>query len=494
MNTLLRVGTEDLGGLSPKDAVVFFADMLRAEAASLGIPLSGIRAPLSINAPDGGVDVTVHAPAGVNGRGLIVPNLACYQIKTGDNVRFSPSGWKRMLCDNKQGRLSPSVESCIRKGGMLVVVLFGVDKPSPKSDPADSLREYLRERHSYDHAKVAVWQQSDLLGFLDPHTALKRRLRRMDEAPFLDHASWSGLPEMQSSPFVGGRRQDAFVERVRARLLEAGAGLVDVRITGTPGSGKTRIAREITDTDELRPRTMYFDRPAPDVYATLDRMVREGSHAVVVVDECEDREWERLRDRAGGAAGRIKLVTIHNGEGNGAALEPLPELDLWQIKKIISGYFDKASHKGERDSIKERGREDGGNSPGKISDEDMDILAKLCEPSPRYAHRLAARLKDSNIPVKDLINEDSVHNMYIADSLAAPSSEFQRRKAVLMWFALFERVGYEGEHADDAGFLAAKLTEWEGMRRGEFNRIVDDLRRLKILQGHRTRLWVLNVT
>lgn len=470
MSTFLSIGTEDLGALSSRDAVAFFADLLRAEAASLGLPLSGIRAPLSINPPDGGIDIEVRMPAGASGQGLIMPGLVCYQIKTGPNVRFGPSGWKRVLCGNSQGSLSPRVETCIDEGGTLVVVLFGVDKPYPRGDPADSLREYLKEHHSRDRAKVAVWQQSDLLGFLGPYAALKRRLGRTD-ALFLDHPSWSGLPEMQSRPFVLGEEQDAFVEGIRSKLRAKGVGSADIRITGTPGSGKTRIAREITDTDDLRPLTMYFDRPAPDVYAALDAMVREESQAVVVVDECEDSEWERLRGRAGGAAGRIKLVTIHNGNGNAngnangngdTALAPLPKLDLQQITKIISGHLDTAS------------------------DEDVEGLARLCVPSPRYAHRLAARLKDSKIPVKEMVNEDSVHNMYIADSLAASSSEFQRRKAVLMWFALFERVGYEGDHSGDAGFVAAKIAEWEGMRRGEFNRIVDDLRRLKILQGHRT--------
>lgn len=462
MNTLQSARTEDLGALSPGDAVAFFADMLRAEAASMGMSSTGIHAPLSISTPDGGVDVTVHAPADANGRGLILPGLSCYQIKTGDNVRFGPSGWKRVLCSNKQGKLSPRVESCIGEGGTFVVVLFGVDKPSPRRNPADSLRDYLREHHSYGRAKVAVWQQSDLLGFLGPHPALQRRLRHTEDVSFLDHASWSDLLEMQRRPFVQGERQKAFVKCARDKLRKTVPGGANVRITGAPGSGKTRIAREITDTDDLRPQTMYFNRPSPNVFAALNRMAREGSHAVVVVDECEGGEWEKLLDRAGGADGRIRLVTIHNGKGNGAEPGPLPELDLQQIKEIISKNY------------------------GKASDEHAEGLARLCAPSPRYAHRLTDHLKDGKTSVKELISEDSVHNAYIADSLRVQSSEFQRRKAVLAWFALFDRVGYEGDHSDDAGFLAAKLAEWEGMRRGEFNRIVDDLRGLKILQGHRT--------
>lgn len=462
MNTLQCARTEDLGTLSPRDAVAFFADMLRAEAALMGMPSSGIHAPLSISAPDGGVDVTVRAPPDANGRGLILPGLSCYQIKTGQGIRFGPGGWKRVLCNNRQGELSPRVKSCIDEGGTFVVVLFGVDKPSPRGNPADSLRDYLREHHSYGRADVLVWQQSDLLGFLGPHPALQRRLRHAEEAPFLDHASWSGLPEMQRRPFVQGERQRAFVKHVRDKLKGAGPGAANVRITGAPGSGKTRIALEITDTDDLRPQTMYFDRPSSSVFAALDRMAREGSHAVVVVDECEDGEWEKLLDRAGGADGRIRLVTIHNGKGGGAEPSPLPELNLQQIKEIIS------------------------KNSGEMSDEHAEGLAGLCAPSPRYAHKLVDHIKHDKASVKDLISEDSVHSVYIADSLQVQSSEFQRRKAVLAWFALFDRVGYEGDHSDDAGFLAAKLAEWEGMRRGEFNRIVDDLRGLKILQGHRT--------
>ena len=483
MKSFLGVGGEDLDRLSPEEAVEFFADLLRAEAASSGMPLAGIRAPLSTSAPDGGVDIavrapggaggpdggvdiSVRAPGGAGGQGLIAPGLTCYQVKSGRNVRFGRAGWRRLLCSGNREKLPPKVESCIGEGGTLAVVLFGVDKPTRRGDPADSLKEYLRECHSLDGAKVAVWQQSDLLGFLGAYPALQRRLKRT-EAAFRDHASWSSVPEMRSKPFVGGERQDAFVERVRDKLRRANGGPVDVRVTGMPGSGKTRIVREITDTDDLRPLTVYFDRPAPDAYAVLDRMAREGSHGVVVVDECEDSEWEKLRGRAGGAGGRVKLVTIHNGYGGGAAPERLPELNLQQIKRIISGHLGNAGN-------------------GAARDEAVDGLAKLCIPSPRYAHRLAARLGNDDMPVMGQIDEDSVHNMYIADSLQVPSLEFQRRKAVLMWFALFEKVGYEGRHSDDGEFLAAKVIEWEGIRRGEFNRIVDDLRGLKILQGHRT--------
>ena len=487
MNSFLGVGGEDLGRLSPEEAVGFFADLLRAEAVSSGRSLAGIRAPLSTSAPDGGVDISVRAPDGAGGpdggvdisvrapdgaggQGLIAPGLTCYQVKSGRNVRLGRAGWGRLLCSGNREKLPPKVESCIGEGGTLAMVLFGVDKPSSRGDPADSLKEYLRECHSLDGAKVAVWQQSDLLGFLGAYPALQRRLKRT-EAAFRDHASWSSVPEMRSKPFVGGERQDAFVERVRDKLRRANGDPVDVRVTGMPGSGKTRIVHKITDTDDLRPLTVYFDRPMPDAYAVLDRMAREGSHAVVVVDECEDSEWEKLRERAAGAGSRVKLVTIHNGYGGGTAPERLPELDLQQIKKIISGHLDNAKDKA---------------ASGAARDEFVGGLAKLCIPSPRYAHRLANRLGNDDMPVMGQIDEDSVHNMYIADSLRVPSLEFQRRKAVLMWFALFEKVGYEGRHSDDGEFLAARITEWEGIRRGEFNRIVDDLRSLKILQGHRT--------
>jgi len=487
VSLFLEIGGEDLGRLSPEEAVGLFADLLRAEAVSSGRPLAGIRAPLSTSAPDGGVDITVRAPDGAGapdggvditvrapdgagGSGIIAPGLTCYQVKSGRNVRLGPAGWGRLLCNSNREKLPHKIESCIGEGGTFAVVLFGVDKPSRTGDPADSLREYLRECHSLDGAKVAVWQQSDLLGFLGAYPALQRRLKRTEEA-FCDHASWSSVPEMRSKPFVGGERQDAFAERVRDKLRRANGGPVDVRIIGMPGSGKTRIVREITDTDDLRPLTVYFDRPTPGAYAVLDRMALEGSHAVVVVDECEDAEWEKLRGRAGGAGGRVKLVTIHNGYGGGTAPERLPELDLQQIKGIISWHLGNAK---------------GGAANGAAKDEAVDGLAKLCIPSPRYAHRLADRLGNSNMPIMGQIGEDSVHNMYIADSLQVSSSEFQRRKAVLMWFALFEKVGYEGRHSADAEFLAAKIIEWEGIRRGEFNRIVDDLRSLKILQGHRT--------
>ena len=88
MNTYFDVTPEDLGRLTPSEAVIVFRDLVFAEAKLIGgVDLGKIDIPSSSNAivtRDGGIDGQVaDANPKQKSHGIIKPGLTCYQVKTG---------------------------------------------------------------------------------------------------------------------------------------------------------------------------------------------------------------------------------------------------------------------------------------------------------------------------------------------------------------------------------------------------------------------------
>ena len=131
------VRTDDLVQIDPAQAVELFRQLLVIEAATIGLPTTGVDVPASINVADGGIDADV---AGVTGKslpaGLIAEGKTCYQVKTGDFSASTPSEIRSLVIQRKfaQGaavptkdKLQPRVLSCFENGGSFILVLFGTD-------------------------------------------------------------------------------------------------------------------------------------------------------------------------------------------------------------------------------------------------------------------------------------------------------------------------------------------------------------------------------
>ena len=471
VDILHAVNGHDLSRLGAREAVAFFRDMLWAEMPA---GEARIRMPETVDAPDGGIDGTVIVPDDAplpDGPSALRRGLACYQIKTSKSARITHKrvrdallfGSARKGADSPRA-LAPRVRDCLDKGGTLVFVLFGVDVPPGRNgiDAEGLLRGDLAEAYpEYADARIEVWQQDELIGHLDRHPALRRRLKGTYYAAYQDHFHWGENEDMREK-FVKGKEHDRFAEKVLARLSAKGS--IDVRIAGPPGSGKTRMVHEITREGGLAPRVLYFENPAPlRDGGMLDMLVENGAaQAILVVDECSGSEWERIRNRTSATGGRIGLVTIHNEKDSEDSLD-MPELGEDEIRKIVRGH--------------------GRGIKGAL----LDDLARWCTPSPRYAHRIGERVGSNLQDFLDRpLDEKRLHREYIAGGLDLESGDYRRREAVLLWFGLFTLVGHDRPYSEESAFLALHLREHMNMPIGEFDSIVADLRDLKILQGYKS--------
>ena len=462
---VLDAGSDDLGRLSDAEAARLFVDLLRADAGARGIPAS-IDAPRDMHAGDGGIDATVRAPAEVPGRGVIGPGVTRYLIRSGKGLDPAAKDDRRRLLfgPGGGGGLPPRVKECLDRGEALVVALFGTDAPGAGRDAEELVREDLAGIDpSYGGAKVEVWHRHRLLGHIARHPPLQRRLKGASGAPFLAHRQWAQSFEDRTQRFVAGPPQNDLIERAR-RELRSGSGCADVRIAGRPGSGKTRIAHEITRPDDLAPRTLYFENPSHVQHGNFLNLLLEdeAAGAILVVDECDTEDWRYLQDRTLKTGGRVRLVTMYSKTDSEECLV-LDDLGLPEIKKIIEGY--------------------GADVPGDV----VDSLAHACGPSPRYAHRFAGMMaSDPGGFPGGAIAGSEVHERYIGAGLGPGDAErIRKRRSVLMQFAIFARVGWRRPNAGEYEFLRKRCGREHGIAPEEFDAAVDELRMLKVLQGYK---------
>ena len=248
----------------------------------------------------------------------------------------------------------------------------------------------------------------------------------------------------------------------RLRELLLGDRIVHVRVTGDPGSGKTRLALEATRDERLRGRVLYAD--GPDSVRTLVDHVNMGGtggseNSIVVVDECNGLEHACIQGEIANSS-RIRLVTVHGGADGGvpgAAHMPVPPLAGEQVREIIS-------------ACAGAGR-------------DVDAWAEYCRASPRAAHIVGACLRDGRGGAPPAPGAAAVWDRCIAGRDGPRGPGFGARRAALEWLGLFRDVGCGGARARELDAVA-KLAEGDaGVARREFMGAIRDLRGMDLLRG-----------
>lgn len=283
------------------------------------------------------------------------------------------------------------------------------------------------------------------------------------DLPLQDIEAWASTTEMQR-PLVSGDPQNTFIDSLRQGTLP-NTQPVHIRIIGEAGAGKTRLTLQALKADGLRSLVVYCESPKHLLESGLiTHMTRSDSrwNAILVVDECDFTKQTEIWNRLQPHSPRVKLVTIYNepDESNGKTTYlDTPRLSDDQIQDIIASYdFPK---------------------------DDTFRWAQYCGGSPRVAHVIGGNLKNNAdiLASPDTIN---IWERYVAGTDDPNSDAVKKRLAVLRWLSLFKRFGYEAPLQAEGKLIAAKIEKEEGIGYREFQRIVSDLRKRKILQGETT--------
>ncbi len=468
IHSLLTADEEYLKQLDSKKSVELFRDLIWAEAYRFGIPLSKVTISLLVTVPDGGVDAAIDIddvtlPSG----GLFEKGKNSYQIKVGGN--FKPQNKTAIieeLFDKKTpslDNLAPEVRSCLEGNGKYVIVCFGLDlTPAQRNKAKSNLIENLRAC-GFDAPNVDVWSINNIKGFVEQYPALSLQTNRFYNEPFWTHKEWANRTDMKVS-FKAGKEQEEMLEGIRSQLRRNDSP-AQLRILGEAGLGKTRLALEATNTDDIQPLVVYALAGDFDGSPVMTELIRNDAlNAIVIIDECDSDQRARFWNNLKSYYPRIKLVSIYNESDTvtyDTTIYELTALESEQISGIIQGYG--------------------------ITKFEADRWIPECGGSPRVAHVVGENLRSNPEDILKSPSNINIWDRYICGKDRADSENARQRRSVLQHIALFKRFGYESPVKDEAAFIHKMIQETDPhITWIRFREIIKQLKEQRILQGKST--------
>ncbi len=481
MDSIFSVTGNDISQLGPERAVDVFRELLWAEATVTGVAKALINVPSAITVADGGIDAEVQGAQASGGQGIIKDGLTRYQIKAGE-FSLDDSHIKDILLNDEETDLKPRIKSCLEKNGSLVIVFFKWDNPDKvDNNGRDKFIEILKRVNAkYASAKIEIWRQNTICGFLQQYVSLSLKIKGLDRIKFQSHKSWSQQADMLAKAELGDE-QKKFIAKVQGELRKDDSNPVHIRLFGEAGIGKTKLILEATVADDLAPLVVYCD--SADKFKDSDLMnelLKEDNtaYAILVIDECDQESrayiWNKLKSHHK----RIKLISVYNENddtsGSITYLD-IPLLGREQISNIVQSYS--------------------------IPKDQADRWAEFCSGSPRVAHAFGLSLKNNP---EDLLKSPDTVNLwerYVVGGDDPANQRVIQRRLVLRHLALFKRFGYEAPYHEEAKAVAGIIQKADPqITWSVFQEIISTLRRRKILQGETTlyitpkalhiRLWV----
>ena len=331
----------------------------------------------------------------------------------------------------------------------------------------DKFKEYLSHiDKKYENAKIEIWRQNNLIGFLKPFPSLALQIKGLDRSRFQSHRSWSENDDMKKE-FVAGEEQKEFIISLQTALRQNDNKAMHIRIYGEPGIGKTKLILEATRSDDLLPFVIYVD--GANKFRDSDLMteiLRDDNQfsVILVLDECNPDSrsyiWDKLKYRGP----RIRIISIYNEcddtSGNIVYFD-IPPLDNEQISKIIQEYY--------------------------ILKDQADRWSELCSGFPRVAHVIGFNLKTNP---EDLLKPPDTVNVwerYIVSGDDPNNPEVGQRRTILRHLALFKRFGYGRPIVSEAQAIAKIIERADPqITWPRFQEIINNLKARRILQGENT--------
>ncbi len=476
-DTIFTIKNEDLSRLNADSAVEFFQKLLWAEARRSGIELSKINISRRVNVRDGGIDANVNETQIESETGIIKSGKTSYQIKSGTR---KPNIEDELFVkeDLKEG-----IQDCLNTDNTYVLVCTGIDLVyREQMEIVSKIKEYLKP-YGEQLPNVEVWSQNTLVGFLESFPSLALWVNGNDDSIFQTHRSWSEDGTMRV-PFFPGQSQDELIPKIQNKLREK-QNAVHVRVLGEPGIGKTKLVLESTRTEDLSPLVIYCTAfQFLQNRTLLDAILQDNNpfSAILVIDECDPNDRSDIWDKIQHRGPRIKMVSIYNDydkfPGEGIFKFETERLEDERILTIIQHYG--------------------------VPDEQAEPYLQFCDGSPRMAHHTGKILDSHPGDPTQLLSDDYLYRSFYVDYFRRedPNSiEVQQRELVLQYIALFKRFGFGPLVVNEAQAIAEKVKEAdEQITWSKFQKIIDDLKKRKVLQGGSTlyitpkalqiKLWV----
>lgn len=291
----------------------FVKQLLAAEMAAHSLRGRALAVNSNENTADGGVDAGLR---GATRTDWLPEGDSAWQFKQSD---LSPKG-----CAEEFEKATWAHEF-VAKGGAYVMAL-GV----PRNDQLITRRREAIAKKAIelgllatdDPELICVYDAEQLARWAShfPSLAVSRLLGGPGSSA-IDYESWSRSRSHQAS-WVADDPRRAAIQAIRDEVMSSG--IIELRVQGEGGIGKTRLVMEALRDETLRPLVAYVDSERSVGGELLAHVVEEGRTAILVVDDCPAERHVKLAERLPADPG-VKLVTL-GGEGLAASRFPVIEV------------------------------------------------------------------------------------------------------------------------------------------------------------------------
>lgn len=326
---MFEVTADDIKLLGDDDLRELVGRLCESDLRSRGIVPSCVTYGGHLKAGDGGIDVRVTLPCGVEPQGFIPRACTGFQVKADDTPASKIASEMR-----PGGTLRPSIkELAVRSGAYIMVSSKGSVADLPLESRRRAMRNALTDLPNgaglaldfYDRRRLETWLRNHTGATLWVRQKIGKSISGWQ--PFGD---WSQVLGSADADYLlddelrmrTGNQATApgltvldGIRMIRDRLREPRGA---VRLVGLSGVGKTRLAQALFDPrvgensldPDLAAYTDVAKGPGPDANAVASDLVASQKKAILVVDNCRPELHRQLADACKSAESKLSLISI----------------------------------------------------------------------------------------------------------------------------------------------------------------------------------------
>ena len=449
---IFEITEENITRLGAMELTRLLRRLLYLEAKSHGIPSTSVQVGLDINAPDGGEDGRISWTGDPERTDFLPSQFVQFQVKATD---MEPQDCADEIVGS-DGSLKPMIQEALLQGATYALFNSRRLNRQKKQRRVTKIRDKLREKglanantcriEIYDAERIAEWTNQYLPAIIEVSNLSRRPiihgLKTYDE--------WRGS-HLSILEYVPDEDRQKKAEQVKA-ILQSPRSVV--RIIGASGLGKTRFALEACkELDEAHQDIVYLDaaNDVPNLVGEVVEWVRRGLSGTLVVDNCELRLHEQLKQEVMQESSKLNLLTIHYSLNRGS------DTNLIELSKMQNDFIKQMLEQVYRNQL-----------------QDINRIVDFAKGFPQMAVLLAeSRFNiDSTQNMGSLTDDNLLKKMLWGDD---PPNDEKRR--ILAACSLFDTFGFEDAFEDEAKFIAEEIAHVS----------IDDLHRC-IMEFERKRL------
>ncbi len=282
--------------------------ILRAELSALRLKQSNLLLSLDINDPDGGLDAYL-------GSDVPTANVWLPQGKSGwqfkATANFSVTETENEVLNIKKDRLKPRIDKLLKENGTYVLAVLGKDWVPNDLEIREKALKNVFKKMGYPDAKVKVYSSGLIADWASTLPSVVAYLKP-DRVYFKDFSEWQKSMSLQGKFVADSERSKLIADSRKIILDNQGSNRANIfRLVGLSGVGKTRLAFEVLDIDDLREIVLYLESPDKIPPSRFNEIAQnEDITVIIVVDECPRSRFVELAREAESIGGRFTLITL----------------------------------------------------------------------------------------------------------------------------------------------------------------------------------------